>query len=190
LLSAEDSFQNECFEVYDRIMSEIIKRSEVYNSVSSDFSFLSWKVLNESTTSHLEKCVADFGIKYSRDIDTVELINEVVSFKFQAAELLENIDRASYLDMLKCITKYGLRDAYPNIEIALRIFLSMPVSVASCERSFSKLKIIKNYLRSSTSETRLTNLAILSIEYEVASKIDFNEIINEFSSIKARKIKF
>jgi len=31
----------------------------------------------------------------------------------------------------------------------LQIFLTIAVSVATCERSFSKLKLIKNYVRSS-----------------------------------------
>jgi DNA integrity scanning protein DisA with diadenylate cyclase activity len=35
---------------------------------------------------------------------------------------------------------------------------------------------------------RLTNLAILSIENDVANELDYNELIADFASIKARKI--
>lgn len=66
----------------------------------------------------------------------------------------------------------------------------MLVTVASCERSFSKLKIIKNYLRSSMCENSLTNLAILSIEYDIASRLEFDVIIDEFALLKARKVQF
>ncbi len=76
----------------------------------------------------------------------------------------------------------------PNIAILLRVFLTRTISVASCERSFSKLKLIKNYLTSRMSQTRLTDLAILSIEREIADAIDFDEIIHEFANRKARKI--
>lgn len=68
-------------------------------------------------------------MKYSEDVDTIELVNEILTFKFQVSELIKHISTASHLDMLKCITKYGLKDAYPNIEIALRVFLTIPVSV-------------------------------------------------------------
>ncbi|GBM48142.1 Cathepsin L [Araneus ventricosus] len=176
-ICAEKSFELKCFKVYDRLISEIKSRSDIYHTISSDFSFLSKKAFNESSVSYLEKCSADFGAKYNRDIDTLELVNEIATFKFQVKELVKNINTASHLDILKVISKYGLRNANPNIEIALRILMTMPVSVTSCERSFSKLKIIRNYLWSSMGESRLSNLAIMSTEYEKASKLDFNEKI-------------
>ena len=40
------------------------------------------------------------------------------------------------------------------------------MSVASVERSFSKLKIIKTYLRSTMSQERLDESVLLSIEKE------------------------
>lgn len=83
----------------------------------------------------------------------------------------------------------SLKDIYPNIEIALRIFLTLPLTVASCERSFSKLKIIKNYLRSTLGQERLTNLGILLIELETSNSISYDDIINDFAAKKARKIK-
>jgi len=83
----------------------------------------------------------------------------------------------------------SLKDIYPNIEIALRIILTLPLTVASCERSFSKLKIIKNYLRSTLGQERLTNLGILSIELETSNSISYDDIINDFAAKKARKIK-
>jgi len=62
----------------------------------------------------------------------------------------------------------GSEDVYPNINVMLRIMLTTPVSVASAECSFSKLKLIKNYLRSSMSQERLEGLVMLSIEQELA----------------------
>lgn len=64
-------------------------------------------------------------------------------------------------DVLKFVEDIG---CYPNVSIAYRIMLTIPVTVASAERSFSKLKLLKNYLRSSMSQERLSGLAILCIE--------------------------
>ena len=70
----------------------------------------------------------------------------------------------------------------------LRIFLKVAVSVATCERSFSNLKLIKNYLRSSMSTLRLRNLATLSIEQQLTDNINFDIAIEEFANKKARKV--
>ena len=42
-------------------------------------------------------------------------------------------------------------DSFPNAYIAYRILLTIPVTVVSPERKFSKLKLIKSYLRSTMS---------------------------------------
>ena len=54
------------------------------------------------------------------------------------------------------------------------------MSVASCERSFSKLKLIKNCLRSTIGLERLSNLALLSIEREEFELIDVDSVIDKF----------
>lgn len=52
------------------------------------------------------------------------------------------------------------------------------------ERSFSKSKLIKSYLRSTVSQQRLNRLALLSIEKEILIEIDYNSLINNFASQK------
>ncbi|GFU87481.1 uncharacterized protein TNCV_2446151 [Trichonephila clavipes] len=54
--------------------------------------------------------------------------------------------RSGSLGLLKNIIESKLENGLPNIVIMLRIFLTFAISNASCERSFSKLKLIKNYL--------------------------------------------
>lgn len=77
---------------------------------------------------------------------------------------------------------------YVNLSIALRVLLTQPVTVSSGERSFSRLKIIKTYLRSTLSQERLVGLALIAIESDVCDQIDNNEIIENFASAKARRV--
>lgn len=81
-------------------------------------------------------------------------------------------------------------DCYPNVDIAYRILLTTHVTVASAERCFSKLKLLKTYLRSSMSQERLNGLAILCIEKEVLENMNFELVINDFPSTKVRKKMF
>ena len=60
----------------------------------------------------------------------------------------------------------SLQAAFPNLIELIRIAMTIVVSTAHCERSFSALKRIKTYLRSTMGEQRLTDLAILSVERE------------------------
>ena len=67
-------------------------------------------------------------------------------------------------------------------------FVSIPVTVASAERSFSKLKLIKIYFQSTMSHERLNSLAMLSIEKEMTDKLEYESIISNFAAKKARKM--
>ena len=55
---------------------------------------------------------------------------------------------------------------FPNLRIAIQIMLTIAVSIVSCERSFSKLKLILSYLRASMDQGRFGDLALPSVETE------------------------
>lgn len=94
----------------------------------------------------------------SVDVSGVELAEEISV----VSALLDK--KESPTTELNLITKLNFA---PNLLIALRILLTIPITVASGERSFSKLKLIKNYLRSTTTQNRLNGLAVLGIEHEI-----------------------
>jgi len=68
------------------------------------------------------------------------------------------------------------------------IFLTLLVTTATAERSFSKLKLIKNYLRSQMIYKILDDLSILSIESDKADEINLNEVPRQFANAKVRKV--
>ena len=72
--------------------------------------------------------------------------------------------------------------------MSLILYLTVPVSIASCERSFSKIKLVKSHLGSTTGEKRLSALAVLSNESDSVESLTFDDIISEFASVKARGI--
>ena len=75
---------------------------------------------------------------------------------------------------------------FPNIHIILKVLLTMPVSTASAERSFSSLRRLKTYLRSNMSEARLSGLALLHIHHDM--NIDLSGIVRDFDSSGTRRI--
>jgi len=112
----------------------------------------------------------------------------VASLLYDVADVQFTIEKGGPLELLQFIQKYNLGNSVPNIVIMLRIFLTITVSAATCERSFSKLKLIKNYPTSSMSTLRLRNLATLSIEQQLTDNIIFDIAVEEFANKKARKV--
>lgn len=79
---------------------------------------------------------------------------------------------------------------FSEVCTALLLFLTLPVTVATSECSFSKLKLIKNHLRSTVGQERLSGFALLSRENERAKKMDIQSIVDEFAECKAHRMPF
>ena len=80
------------------------------------------------------------------DLDGLDLFSELNILK----EII-GLENDKPIDILNYIKRIN---SFPNAYIAYRIMLTIPVSVASAERSFSKLKLIKSYLRLTMSQQR------------------------------------
>ena len=106
-------------------------------------------LINGDVESDLVHQCADFGVVYEGDVNGAALYQEITDCQmlFANRQTLPSTPE----ELLKVTIQYG-KDVFPNLQTALQILLTMPVSVASCERSFSKLKIIKTYLRSTMAQ--------------------------------------
>jgi hypothetical protein len=62
------------------------------------------------------------------------------------------------------------------------------VTVASAERSFSKLKLLKSYLRSIMTQERLNSLATIALESGLLEKINYEHIIEDFISKNTKRM--
>ncbi|XDV43863.1 hypothetical protein PO909_012260 [Leuciscus waleckii] len=147
--------------------------------VSDKFSFLI--KMETMTKDELEESVTRYALT-SSDISR-DIIQEI----YPASRILKGHKKA--IDKLSFILQENLDKVFPNLTVALRVFLTMPLTVASAERSFSKLKLVKSYLRSTMNNDRLTHLAIISIENNLARSTSFDEILEKWASTKARHVK-
>jgi len=88
------------------------------------------------------------------------------------------------------VKNYSLLPTFQDLYTAFLLFLTLPVTVSTTERSFSKFKLIKTYLRNTMQDDRFSGLAVLSIENAEVRKLDISKIIDDFASRKARRRKF
>jgi len=66
----------------------------------------------------------------------------------------------------------------------------MPVTVCEGERSFSRLVLIKNRLRSCLQQDKLNALAVLAIESDIVRDMSFDDVVRKFCHTKVRKKSF
>lgn len=85
----------------------------------------------------------------------------------------------SLLIMFKFFTLKGLKSVFPNLFNVIKIGVTLPISSASSERSFSKLKIVKTRLRSTMTQNRLEDLMIISCEPDI--KVDTDKVVDNFA---------
>ena len=187
--SAEKSFRVDYFlYIIDQALSSLKLRFEQFQKYEDTFGFLFDLKKLQTADENCLKCWCDKleeFLKYDRDsdIDGMELFSELqIVRNCLSKETKKAIEVLDYIKMMDC--------CFPNVWIAYRILLTIPITVASAERSFSKLKLIKSFLRSTMSQERLNGLAIISIKKDLVSKLEYKNLINDFTSQKARKVNF
>ncbi|XP_072149505.1 uncharacterized protein [Setaria viridis] len=185
ILQAEKAFEVEYFLVMvDMATSSLKSRFQELEAFREIFGFLmSSANLKSLDSSELKECctilAATFSMDGISDIDLNDLISELSMLQLT----LPN-KPMSAMEIFEFVTEV---DCYPNTSIAYRILFTMPVTMASAERTFSKLKLLKNHLRSTMSQERLNGLATLCIEKTLWDEIDTDAIINDFASRNVRR---
>ena len=64
--------------------------------------------------------------------------------------------------------------------VLVSLIIVMPATNSTSERSFSALRTVKLYLKSTMTQTRLNSIMILSTHKHLTDKLDLIEIANEF----------
>ncbi|CAG2233315.1 unnamed protein product [Mytilus edulis] len=103
------------------------------------------------------------------DVNTWE--QEVTRWKVKFSD----IPKAKLPGTLKSSLKQAHQDFYPNIRRIFVLLLTMPVTSVCCERSFSGLRRLKTWERSTMGEERLCGLAMLHThrDKDVSGRIFF-----------------
>ncbi|XP_008229722.1 PREDICTED: uncharacterized protein LOC103329070 [Prunus mume] len=186
--SAEEKFRIDYFLYFvDQAIGSLRRRFQQYQEYENIFGFLfTSEMLNslddyylKNSYNHLESILKNDKFF---DVDGKDLFVELKVLREPLPK--ENTTATAILNFLKRL------NCFPNAFIAYRILLTIHVTVTSVERSFSKLKLLKSYLQSTMSQERLNGLALISIESELLEKLDYEHLIDDFSSKNSRRSNF
>lgn len=158
--SAENAFRdNILFVTMDSIISALSARFQTTANICETFAPI--LKLTDMTETQIKTTCKHALAKIYHTYLSQEFENEVLQFRtIYDATFQENL---SSLELLNAIWKMQLQSIFGEFCVALRIFCTLPVTVAGRERPFSKLKLAKNYLRSTMGQDRLNGLTILLI---------------------------
>ena len=170
-LAEKDEFRIHLyFPVVDRMTNELNSRFSDFNkSLMMALFACSPKSKSFLDLSALKPILESYSIE--EDDIQIELI--------QAKKVLKSHNLQSLSDVIDILQP--LKAAFPKLLQVLQIAITFAVTTASCERSFSSLKRIKTYLRSTMGEQRLSNLALLSIERELSSTLSMEDVVDKFA---------
>ena len=82
------------------------------------------------------------------------------------------------------------KEMLSEVHKILRLFLTIPITSSTAERTFSAVKRLLSYLRSSMTEKRLNNCLLLYIHKDSTDELDVIELAKDFISINAERNRF
>lgn len=138
------------------------------------------QALNPSSpTFCVEECVFPFAVQYNCNTDDLKSemrqLKRIIERKKSKGEKTPS----SLLELTVNLEPYS--EVFDEFYKLCKIALALPVSTASCERSFSVLKLIKTHLRTRMSDERLGNLGVLSVESRRAKAINLDTFVDLFA---------
>lgn len=200
-LSPREQFKIMSFYVViDSLNVEMRRRGEIYKEIADKFSFLTKIpdtniIMSPEQTSEYSQHCRNLVNTYPQDLNTdlgteIQQFHSYVIKKISSSDLPRTSSHQTYAQLYKIIHDDKIESAFPNVDTALRIFLCLMISNCTAERSFSKLKIIKNEKRTTMLQERLDALSILYIESDMLKTLDLKTIFREFNARKTRKSHF
>lgn len=165
------------YPVIDHLLSELDSRfSEANKQLLRSISALDPRSSRFMSKEHIEPMASHYGVELS-DL-AVELHQAKRLIQRKSTER-DRVQISTLVQLSSFLSPY--KDAFPDLYKLITIALVLPPTSASCERSFSSMRMIKNYLRTSMADTRLSSLAVLGIHVARAKSLNFDKVVSNFA---------
>ena len=140
--------------------------------------FLNWAII-EPLYEKYKHLIPDDALKVELELN----------FLKTTLETLPEADGGQPSD-IRCVWKYlehQGRHIFCSVLILYQIAHSLPVVTASAERTFSRLNLVKTFLRSTMADERLGPLILLSLNKDIS--LDVEEIVDDFAKANNRRLE-
>ena len=158
-----DDLRIQMYEVIDRVIAEMTRRFS-----DNEPLLIACETVDPSSDIFMDydymKPVADWYVDFGIDSNKLRAQTTVVK------EMFRGNRNANVSEVLKSLLsmKCGEKSVFPDLLAFVHLVMTLPVSSAQAERTFSTMKRVKNYLRSTMGDERLSDLCLLSVERDLS----------------------
>lgn len=197
-VTIETQCRNLMFEVIDCLKQQLLNRFD-------DIAKFAWiRLLHvdnfgayQNDSPEVRRLVSAFSSFYAgviSDVDKVCIELKCLYTDSQVAALLVQRKVKDCAGLLKIVVDCKLQDALPSVWAMLHIAVTIPLTSVVCERTFSVLKRVKTFSRSTMLQTRLKHLMALAVEKDIVLSLSrqpdfYDRVIDVFAAMKERRIK-
>ncbi|XP_066928330.1 52 kDa repressor of the inhibitor of the protein kinase-like [Clytia hemisphaerica] len=165
----------------ERVKSELETRfSEEHRIHHDGFYVLPTTILSSKNSSVWKSKVRAFADKYRKDLpEPINLEMEMEQWEYYWKQ--NKNEKSALPDTIVATFQSidSVKKWFPNIHRILCLIAVVPATSNSCERSISRLRLLKTYLRSRMLQDRLTSLALVYIHREI--ELNPEDVIDEFA---------
>ena len=188
----EDLYRSVYFEFLDLVINFVKDR---FDQPSFEIYVAMEKViLNYAVNKQPDKISWDLVTTYVKDdIDInrlrvqLQMLPEIFRVNTMEAESSTNMNYVT----TALLALGSANEMFSEVNKLIRLLFTIPVSSATAERSFSALRRLKTYTRSTMSPSRLNHVAILHFHQTETAKLDVNEIVKLFvANVESRSKTF
>ena len=124
------------------------------------------------------------------DHEKLQLKMQLQHYEYNVVQHSEFRNLLTLSSLCQWLVRTRRSTTYPLVHRIIVLVLTLPVSTATTERSFSAMRIVKTRLRNKMEDDFLTNSLIMYIEREIAEKLSINSIIDDFRDLKECRVPF
>nr|KYP50112.1 Zinc finger MYM-type protein 1 [Cajanus cajan] len=187
------TLKNELFEIFsvaiDKQLQELNCR---FNDQAMELLTLSMTLVPKDAYKafNIEDICTLVDKYYPMDFSEQEKINlhfQLQHFIVDARQDSNLKNLSTMQELCTCLATTKKSEVYYLIDRLLRLIMTLPVSTATTERSFSTMKLIKTRLRNKMEVDFLADSMIVYIERDIVTSFSSNSIIEHFKSLKERR---
>ena len=191
--SVKAHFRQQYFEVLDLMISEIKRRFD-----QPTFTILHTieKLLIDSCNGATLELSSIFKSVYAADVKVDNLLVQLSMLP----DVVRTANEQYHLGIRKVTSVNTVCDIFNickfpktmlcEVHRLLRIYLTIPLTSATAERTFSTLRRLKSYLRSTMTQKRLNHLVLLHTHHQRNDDLNLLQIAQDFASRNGRRIIF